>query len=134
MTASGFELSPLPPRASSWLDCGDRLIDSLLALYGSRNIGIVLSGMLPAGVSGLRAINANGGFIMAQNEISSGCFEMPAAAIDLGKAEIVLPPERLALVLTIIAEWWREDRRIEPHEAKSALNSGHSALVAKIAS
>jgi len=46
-----------------------------------------LSGILPAGVEGLPAIKACGGFTMAQDRTRSSCFEMPAAAIDLGKAE-----------------------------------------------
>jgi two-component system, chemotaxis family, protein-glutamate methylesterase/glutaminase len=109
VTARGFALSPLLDAPSSWLPCGDHLIDSLVARYGSRSIGVVLSGMLPAGVKGLRAIKARGGFVMAQNQSSAGWFEMPAAAIDFAKADIVLPPERLAAALTIIAEGWRDE-------------------------
>jgi two-component system, chemotaxis family, protein-glutamate methylesterase/glutaminase len=81
----------------------------MAAIYGSRTVGVVLSGMLSAGVRGLRAVRACGGFAMAQVRGSSGCFDMPSAAIDFGKAEIVLPPERLALALTIIAEEWRSE-------------------------
>ena len=112
VTAAGFELSPLGSRRSSWLECGDHLINSLIALFGSRTIGVVLSGMLPAGVSGLQAIKACGGFALAQDRISSEFFEMPAAAIDWGKAEIVMPPDRLASVLNMIAEEWRWDGRV----------------------
>jgi hypothetical protein len=36
---------------------------------------------------------------------------MPAAAIDLGKADIVLPPERFFVALSIIAEGWRGEGR-----------------------
>jgi len=117
VTALGFELSPLAPGSASWLGCGDHLINSLVALYGSRSVGVVLSGMLPAGVGGLRAIKACGGFAMAQDRISSDHFDMPAAAIDFGKAEIVMPPERLAFALTIIAEAWLGDRPMEAVEA-----------------
>ena len=110
----------------------NRLREVLWAIWF--NSGIVLSGMLPAGVGGLRAIKARGGFTMAQDRVSSGSFEMPAAAIDLGKAEIVLPPERLALVLTIIAEWWRSEGAAQSYAPNKALKSGQSPLVAKIAS
>jgi two-component system chemotaxis response regulator CheB len=109
VTAAGFELSPLAPRSSSWLGCGDHLIESLVALYGAHTIGIVLSGALPAAVNGLRAIKARGGFTMAQDRGSSGCFDMPAAAIDFAKAELVMPPDRIARVLDIIVELWRSD-------------------------
>jgi two-component system chemotaxis response regulator CheB len=106
VTAQGFELLPLGPKASSWLICADRLIDSMTDLYGAHCIGIVLSGALSVGVKGLRAITARGGFVMAQDRASSGCFDMPAAAIDFGKADIVMPPERLAFVLNLIAQSW----------------------------
>jgi two-component system chemotaxis response regulator CheB len=106
VTASGFELSPLAPRSSSWLGSGDHLMKSLVTAYGSRSIGIVLSGMLPAGVDGMRAIKACGGFTMAQDRISSECFDMPAAAIDFGKAEFVMSPQHMASALSIIAEGW----------------------------
>jgi chemotaxis response regulator CheB len=39
---------------------------------------------------------------MAQDKQSSEFFDMPAAAIDYGKAEIVLSPTKLALALTTI--------------------------------
>jgi two-component system chemotaxis response regulator CheB len=110
VTASGFELSLLPPLSSSWLQCGDHLIDSLVRVYGARSIGIVLSGMLPAGVKGLRAIKACGGYIMAQDRISADYFEMPSAAIDFGKADIIMAPERMALALSIIAESWQNSK------------------------
>jgi len=78
------------------------------AIYGARGIGIVLSGMMPTGVKGLRALKACGGFALAQDRTSSGWFEMPSAAIDFAKAEIVMPPERMASVLTIIAQSWQD--------------------------
>jgi two-component system chemotaxis response regulator CheB len=81
VNASGFQLSPLAAAPSSWLASGDHLIDSMVAAYGARSIGIVLSGMLPAGVNGLRAIKAAGGFTLAQDRTSSDYFDMPAAAI-----------------------------------------------------
>ncbi|HEU5096818.1 MAG TPA: chemotaxis protein CheB [Reyranella sp.] len=110
ITDAGFEISPLAPGSSSWLGCGDHLIDSLVARYGASTIGIVLSGALPAGVKGLRAIKACGGYTMAQDRQSSTSFEMPAAAIDFAKAEIVMPPDRMALALSIIAEPWQEQQ------------------------
>ena len=62
---------------------------------------------MPASVNGLRAIRACGGLAMAQDRVSSSCFEMPAPAIDFAKADIVMPPARMAGVLTIIADGWQ---------------------------
>lgn len=82
------------------------MIQSLVSIFGQRTVAIVLSGMLPAGVNGVRAVRAAGGITMAQNRISASDFEMPSAAIDYGKAEIVAPPWRMAQMLQLIAEDW----------------------------
>jgi len=104
--ASGFVLSALPATSASWLGTCDDLMKSVAAVYGPRSIAIVLSGMMTAGIHGLRAVRAHGGITMAQNDTSSAHFDMPCAAIDFGKADIVLPPSRLAGALQVIAEQW----------------------------
>jgi chemotaxis response regulator CheB len=63
---------------------------------------------MQAGIEGLRAVKACGGFATAQDRTSSEWFEMLSAAIDLAKAEIVMPPRRMASMLNIIAEWWQD--------------------------
>jgi two-component system, chemotaxis family, protein-glutamate methylesterase/glutaminase len=108
IAAAGFHVSRLAPSSSSWLASGDHLISSVAVLYGARSIGIVLSGTMQAGIEGLRAVKACGGFAIAQDRTSSEWFEMPSAAIDLAKAEIVMPPQRMASMLNIIAEWWQD--------------------------
>ena len=70
------------------------------------------SGMMPAGLEGLRAIKACGGFAIAQDRASSACFEIPSAAIDWAKAEIAMPPQRIASVLKIIAQRWQDGASI----------------------
>jgi chemotaxis response regulator CheB len=76
VSASGFQLSPLPPSASSWLASADHLVNTMVAC----TIDVVLSGMVAAGVNGMRAMKAAGGFTLAQDRTSSRSFEMPAAA------------------------------------------------------
>jgi two-component system, chemotaxis family, protein-glutamate methylesterase/glutaminase len=116
ISAAGFHLSALAAPSASWLSSGDHLINSVAALYGPRSIAIVLSGAMPAGVKGLRAVKACGGFALAQDRISSGAFEMPSAAIDFAKAEIVMPPARMASVLEFIAQAWQDGPLGEPAE------------------
>lgn len=43
---------------------------------------------------------------MAQNRASALDFEMPSAAIDFGRAEIIAPPRRMAEMLSLVAEEW----------------------------
>jgi chemotaxis response regulator CheB len=48
-----------------------------------------ICGVLNDGARGSAALNAAGGVTMAQNEISSEFFDMPAAAIDFGRAQVI---------------------------------------------
>jgi two-component system chemotaxis response regulator CheB len=121
--ANGFAISRLAPLARSWLACPDALLLSLAQWYGAAAIGIVLSGALAAGIAGIRAILACGGIVLAQNEISSSHFEMPVGAIDLGKAELVLSPTRMAEVLLMLA-----DEREQPPRGGGSSYSGKSPV------
>ena len=107
MTGAGIAIDRLASPSTSWLLSGDLMIQSLLSMFGQRTVGIVLSGMLPAAIAGMKAITAAGGITMAQDR-AAAYFEMPSAAIDFGRAEIVAPPSRMAEMLTVIAEDWRE--------------------------
>jgi chemotaxis response regulator CheB len=108
LTPGGMEIDTLPMLSSGWLASGDRMIESVLAVYGSRTVAIVLSGLLPAGVNGIRLVKAGGGITMAQDRRSALAFAMPSAAIDLGKAEIVCPPCQMARLLTLLVEDWQD--------------------------
>jgi two-component system chemotaxis response regulator CheB len=106
ITPTGIEIDRLAPLSNSWLPSGDRMIQSLVSIFGGRTVAIILSGMLPAGVEGIRMVRADGGITMAQNRASASDFEMPSAAIDFGKAEIMAPPWRMAEMLNLLAEEW----------------------------
>jgi two-component system, chemotaxis family, protein-glutamate methylesterase/glutaminase len=102
----GFALTPLGPASRSWLASADALIASLAHLYADRTVAIVLSGMMGAAIEGLRTVKACGGVTMAQDRLSSLCFEMPSAAIDFGKAEFFGSPSQIARALEVLAEQW----------------------------
>lgn len=106
VSSRGFRLSALPPAAAGWMPSADHLINSLAARYQAHTIAIVLSGMLPAGVQGLRAVNACGGFTMAQSQKTAESFVMPSAAIDFAKAEMVMSPASIANAIQVIAAQW----------------------------
>jgi two-component system, chemotaxis family, protein-glutamate methylesterase/glutaminase len=77
----------------------DPLFESMAQTLGPRSISVVLSGLLRDGSRGTAAIRACGGLTMAQDERSSEFFDMPSAAIDYGKAEVVFAPRGLASAL-----------------------------------
>ena len=64
--------------------------------YGSRNVGVVLTGMGCDGAKGLKAIKAEGGTTIAQDEKTSVVFGMPKAAVETGCVDVVAPLERIA--------------------------------------
>ena len=59
----------------------DAFFHSLAETYGSRAIGVVLSGTLSDGALGVRSIKAEGGVTFAQEEGSAKFQDMPRAAI-----------------------------------------------------
>ncbi|HEU4960198.1 MAG TPA: chemotaxis protein CheB [Sphingomonas sp.] len=86
-----------------WRPAVDRLFESAAAALGDAAIGAVLSGALWDGTRGITAIREAGGITIAQDEATSDHFDMPAGAIDIGRADIVLPPAKIAEALIVLA-------------------------------
>src|SRR3990170_6536511 len=74
----------------------DPMLASVGALYGSRSLGVVLTGMGRDGVEGAGRMVACGGSILAQDSASSAVWGMPRAVLEAGLACAVMPPEKLA--------------------------------------
>lgn len=67
--------------------------NSLAQAYGSKSIGVILSGTGSDGAFGIRSIKAAGGITFAQSPQSSKYDGMPISAINTGKVDIVSPIE-----------------------------------------
>jgi two-component system chemotaxis response regulator CheB len=87
-----------------WRPAVDRLFESVAASCGPGAIGVILSGLLFDGMAGMAAIRDAGGLTIAQSESSSDHFDMPCAAIDQSRADIVLPPAKIAEALMVASE------------------------------
>lgn len=73
----------------------DYFFRSLAEDQHERAIGIVLSGTGSDGTSGLRAIKAEGGMLMAQSPETAEYDGMPKAAVATGLVDYVLPPAEM---------------------------------------
>jgi two-component system chemotaxis response regulator CheB len=88
------------PPLGGFRPSGTFLFTAVARVFGAAATAIVLTGMGEDGVNGLRAVRVAGGRTFAQDEKSSVVFGMPGAAIAAGLADLVLPPEQIALRLT----------------------------------
>ncbi|MDD8013307.1 MAG: CheB methylesterase domain-containing protein, partial [Acidobacteriota bacterium] len=69
----------------------NHLFTSAAEAFGSRAMGVILTGMGDDGALGLKAIRDRGGFTIAQNKDTSMIYGMPKRAIDIGAALRTLP-------------------------------------------
>ena len=77
----------------------DLMFESVAGMYGTRSIGLILSGSNRDGSVGIRAIYEAGGTTVAQDPATAPFKTMPQAAIDTGCVNIVAPIEELGCVL-----------------------------------
>ncbi len=69
----------------------DCLFESVASVYGSRAIGVILTGMGKDGTMGLKKIQEAGGLTLAQDELSSVVYGMPKSAFESGAAKHQIP-------------------------------------------
>jgi two-component system chemotaxis response regulator CheB len=74
----------------------DVTMQAAAEVFGTKAIGVLLTGMGRDGAYGMLTIRRSGGYTIAQDEASSAIFGMPRAAIQLGAAVEVLPSSQIA--------------------------------------
>lgn len=77
----------------------DLLFESVAGTYGSRSLGVVLSGSGSDGATGIRAIKEAGGSTMAQDPETAEFPPMPKAAVRTGCIDFVVPLEKIGQML-----------------------------------
>lgn len=93
------------PRENMTRPAIDPLFRSAALSYGPRTVGVVLSGMLNDGASGLRAIKSCGGTAIVQHPLDAQADQMPLAALEVVNADEVAPANILGEVISrVVAE------------------------------
>ena len=104
MTITDHSLQLRPRQESDGLHMPiDTFMRSLAEEYGSRGIGVILSGSGTDGTLGIAEIQAQGGVTFAQDDATAKYNSMPRSAVNSGSIDYVLSPKQIALELTRIA-------------------------------
>jgi two-component system chemotaxis response regulator CheB len=91
-------LDPSPPVRGFRPSC-DVLLTSAAEAFGTRTLGVILTGMGRDGARGLKEIRERGGRTIAQDRATCAVYGMPKEAVRIGAAEEVLPLEQIAPTL-----------------------------------
>ncbi len=84
------------PAGSIYKPCIDLTIGSAAKAYGSRVMGVILTGMGHDGKEGIAAVKKCGGWALAQDEASCTVYGMPKAVVDAGLADVVSPLDKIS--------------------------------------
>lgn len=93
----------LGPRENLVRPAIDPMFRSAALSFGARVIGVVLTGMLNDGASGLSAIKARGGTTIVQHPVDAEADQMPLAALEATEIDHVAPSRDLPALLAAIA-------------------------------
>lgn len=80
----------------------NKLFRSAAAHYGSRVIGVLLTGMLEDGVAGLKAIREAGGIVIVQDPLDAAFPELPTRAIQALAPDQTLPIDAIGGAIIVL--------------------------------
>jgi two-component system, chemotaxis family, protein-glutamate methylesterase/glutaminase len=90
------------PRENMARPALDALFRSVAVSYGSRAVGVVLSGHLHDGAAGLAAIKQCGGLTAVQNPSDASASEMPLEALEASDIDYRAPSSQLGALLAAL--------------------------------
>jgi len=92
------------PRENRWRPAIDPLFRSATVAYGTRTIGVVMSGMLDDGTAGLLAIKRCGGIAIVQDPEEAAFPDMPRSALANVEVDYCLPVGAMGTVIRRLIE------------------------------
>jgi two-component system chemotaxis response regulator CheB len=92
------------PRENQFRPAVDVLFRTAAVCFGSRVIGVILSGALDDGTAGLSAIKRCGGVAIVQAPSDAAYTEMPASAIRNVSVEHIIPAREIAHMIRQVVE------------------------------
>jgi len=101
------------PRENRHRPAIDPLFRSAARAYGPRVVGVLLSGLLDDGTSGLEVIKARGGISVVQDPEEAQFSSMPAHAIENDSPDYSLPVAEIARLLVRLSKQAARPRPIE---------------------
>jgi len=113
VTPGGFVELVDDRRLMYFRSAANPLFKSAVNSFGEGVIGIILTGMDTDGTEGAKAIREHNGLVIAQDEETSECFDMPKSAIDSGAVNFVLPVGEIGPALAFLT-------RSKPHREISS--------------
>ncbi|HET6440193.1 MAG TPA: chemotaxis protein CheB [Anaeromyxobacter sp.] len=88
------------PKENGHRPAVDPLFRSASWSYGSRVVGVILSGHLDCGTAGLMSVKARGGVAVVQDPLSAAAPDMPQSAIRRVEVDYVVEPADLPKLIT----------------------------------
>jgi two-component system chemotaxis response regulator CheB len=88
----------------------DELFETAAEAYGSKLIGILLSGANGDGSRGLRKLKERGGFSIVQDPADAEINYMPKKSLELTQVDLVLPPEQIGSFLNKVVGSTQRER------------------------
>ena len=89
------------------------LFRSAAGAYGSRTIGVILTGALDAGTAGLAEIKRQGGIAVVQDPKTAHCSSMPGSAIAHVDVDYILPLVEIPALLSTLVSTDRRPKNTE---------------------